>query len=65
MTASAKQREQARRFARAAVRRGRPATDCPYDPTGTPTQRSLALAFTREYLRLTKDATNYDDAERD
>lgn len=61
MTASAQQRGQARRFARAAVRRGRPSTDCPYNPTGTPTQRSLALAFTREYLRLTADATDYGE----
>lgn len=52
------------RLARFAVKRSRPITSCPYDPTGDDRQRLLALVFVHEYLRL-RPPTNvdYDEAE--
>jgi hypothetical protein len=47
------------RLAQFAARTGKPATVCPYDPTGDDRQRLLALVFVHEFLRL-RPSTSVD-----
>ncbi|XTZ13905.1 Rmf/CrpP fold protein [Micromonospora echinospora] len=52
------QRDRAARHGRLAGRARRPATDCPYPPGGTPTEKVLAAVWIRAYLKANPEAAN-------